>query len=71
LGNPTSGGQQNLFIGDGDPGNHAAKKAFMDKSQASTTSLQDSIQRMDAPPSQATAPTLEQVPMAAQKRSAM
>ena len=71
LGNPTSGGQQNLFIGDGDPGNPAAKKAFMDKSQASTTSLQDSIQRMDAPPSQSTAPTLEQGQMTAQKRSAM
>ncbi|MEQ1514805.1 MAG: XVIPCD domain-containing protein, partial [Lysobacteraceae bacterium] len=71
LGNPTSGGQQNLFIGDGDPGNPAAKKAFMDKSQASTTSLQDSIQRMDAPPSQTTAPTVEQGTMAAQQRSAM
>ena len=71
LGSPTSGGQQNLFIGDGDPGNPVAKKAFMDKSQASTTSLQDSIQRMDAPPSQATAPALEQGPVAAQKRGAM
>lgn len=45
LGNPTSGGQQNLFIGDGDPSNPAAKKAFIDRAQAATTPMQESLQR--------------------------
>ena len=47
LGKPTPDGRQNLFIGDGDPSNPAAKQAFVDKAQAAGTPLQDSLRRMD------------------------
>ena len=71
LGNPTSGGQQNLFIGDGDPGNPAAKKAFIDKAQAATTSMQDSLQKIGSAPAQNDSPSLDHPQMSTQKRSAM
>ncbi|MFZ2755165.1 MAG: XVIPCD domain-containing protein, partial [Lysobacteraceae bacterium] len=71
LGNPTSGGQQNLFIGDGDPGNPAAKKAFIDRAQAATTPMQDSLQKIGSAPAQNDSPALDQPQLSAQKRSAM
>ena len=71
LGNPTSGGQQNLFIGDGDPGNPAAKKAFIDKTQAATTPMQDSLQKIATTPQQSDSPSPDQPELSAQRRSAM
>ncbi len=71
LGNPTSGGQQNLFIGDGDPENPAAKKAFMDKAQATSAPMQDSVQKMNASQSQNDAPSFDPMQSPVQKRSAM
>ena len=71
LGNPTSGGQQNLFIGDGDPENPAAKKAFMDKVQATSAPMQDSVQKMNASQSQNDAPSFDPMQSPVHKRSAM
>ena len=71
LGNPTSGGQQNLFIGDGDPGNPAAKKAFIERTQAATTPMQDSLQKIGAAPAQLDSPLLDQSQLSSHKRSAM
>ena len=71
LGNPTSGGQQNLFIGDGDPENPAAKKAFMDKAQATSAPMQDSVQKMNASQSQNDAASFDPMQSPVQKRSAM
>lgn len=52
LGNPTSDGRQNLFIGDGDPSSPTARKAFIDKSEAGAVSMQDSLRKMAETPSQ-------------------
>ena len=78
LGNPTPGGQQNLFIGDGDPSNPATKQAFVDKAQASGTPVQESVRRMANEPVQggahdvpgASLPMQEQPVIAAPKRAA-
>ncbi|MFZ5635697.1 MAG: XVIPCD domain-containing protein, partial [Pseudomonadota bacterium] len=78
LGKPTPDGRQNLFIGDGDPSNPATKQAFVDKSQASATPMQDSLRRMANDPVQTSpqqAPTQgtqtqEQPVLAAPKRAA-
>ena len=50
LGNPTSDGKQNLFIGDGTPGSPTARQAHIDRTQAAGTPLAESLQKMDAPP---------------------
>ncbi len=46
LGNPTSGGQQNLFIGDGDPSNPSARKAFIDKNEAANTPMDVNLRKI-------------------------
>jgi hypothetical protein len=46
LGNPTSGGQQNLFIGDGEPADPSGKKAFVDRAQAATTPMDDNLRKL-------------------------
>ncbi len=71
LGNPTSSGQQNIFIGDGDPSNPGAKKTFMDKTQAATTSMHDSLQKLGAAPAQSDTPAMDQSQLPMQRRSAM
>ena len=52
LGNTTSSGQQNLFIGDGDPSSLSGKKAFIDKNEAASAPMQDSLRKMADGPSQ-------------------
>ena len=51
LGNTTSNGQQNLFIGDGDPSSLSGKKAFIDKNEAASAPMQDSLRKMIDGPS--------------------
>ncbi|MBX3710707.1 MAG: hypothetical protein KF800_01905 [Lysobacter sp.] len=46
LGSPTANGRQNLFIGEGDPGDPAGRRAFIDRAQASGTPVQDSLSRL-------------------------
>jgi hypothetical protein len=46
LGSPTPNGRQNLFIGEGDPGDPAGRRAFMDRAQAAGTPVQDSLSRL-------------------------
>ena len=46
LGSPTADGRQNLFIGEGDPGDPAGRRAFIDRAQASGTPVQDSLSRL-------------------------
>jgi hypothetical protein len=46
LGNTTSSGQQNLFIGDGDPSSLSGKKAFIDRNEAATAPMQESLRKM-------------------------
>ena len=50
LGNPTSDGKQNLFIGDGTPGSPTARQAHIDRTQAAGTPLAESLQKLDAAP---------------------
>jgi len=50
LGNPTSDGKQNLFIGDGAPGSPTARQAHIDRTQAAGTPLAESLQKLDAAP---------------------
>ena len=50
LGNPTSDGKQNLFIGDGTPGSPTSRQAHIDRTQAAGTPLSESLQKMDATP---------------------
>ncbi len=52
LGNPMSGGQQNLFIGDGDPSSPSALKAFIDKSEAASAPMQGNLRKMADSPTQ-------------------
>jgi hypothetical protein len=52
LGKPTADGRQNLFIGDGDPSQPGARQAFIDKTQAATTTLDDSLRRLSGAPAQ-------------------
>ncbi len=52
LGNPTSGGQQNLFIGDGDPSSPSARKAFIDKNEAASAPMQGNLRKMAESPTQ-------------------
>jgi hypothetical protein len=69
LGNQTSTGRQNLFIGDGDPSNPATKQTFMDKTQAVSTPMHDSIQRMTASvANSADNPTQDAAQVTAQRR---
>jgi len=51
LGAPMPGGRQNLFIGEGDPGDPAGRRAFMDRAQAAGTPVQDSLSKLSASPS--------------------
>jgi hypothetical protein len=46
LGSPTPNGRQNLFIGEGDPGDPAGRRAFIDRAQAAGTPVQDSLSRL-------------------------
>ncbi len=52
LGNPTSGGQQNLFIGDGDPSSPSARKAFIDRNEAASAPMQDNLRKLAESPRQ-------------------
>lgn len=52
LGNTTPNGRQNLFIGDGDPSSLSGKKAFIDKNEATSAPMQDSLRKMADSPSQ-------------------
>ena len=52
LGNPTSGGQQNLFIGEGDPSSPSARKAFIDRNEAASAPMQDNLRKMAESPTQ-------------------
>ncbi len=52
LGNPTSAGQQNLFIGDGDPSSPSARKAFIDRNDAANAPMQDNLRKMAESPRQ-------------------
>ncbi|KAI9881803.1 MAG: hypothetical protein M1823_006485, partial [Watsoniomyces obsoletus] len=52
LGNPTSAGQQNLFIGDGDPSSPSARKAFIDRNDAASAPMQDNLRKMAESPMQ-------------------
>ena len=74
LGNPTSAGQQNLFIGDGEPSNPSGKKAFVDRTQAATTPMDDNLRKLagDAmQPNQANPVTTDPQAMSTGRRSAM
>jgi hypothetical protein len=46
LGSPTPNGRQNLFIGEGDPGDPAGRRAFIDRAQAAGTPMQESLSRL-------------------------
>ena len=46
MGGLTATGQQNLFIGEGDPGDPAGRRAFMDRSQAAATPVQESLSKL-------------------------
>jgi hypothetical protein len=54
LGKPTADGRQNLFIGDGDPSQPGTRQAFVDKTQAATTPMDDSLRRLSGEPAQKT-----------------
>jgi hypothetical protein len=54
LGKPTADGRQNLFIGDGDPSQPGTRQAFVDKTQAATTPMDDSLRRLAGEPPQKT-----------------
>ena len=56
MGNPTSGGQQNLFIGDGDPSSQSARKAFIDRNEAASAPMQDNLRKMAESPTQSGSP---------------
>ena len=73
MGNPTAGGQQNLFIGDGDPSSLSARKAFIDRNEAAGAPLQDSLRKMAENPAQPENPQSSVDPQTATaaKRSAM
>ena len=51
LGNTTPSGEQNLFIGDGDPSSLSGKKAFIDKNEAASAPMHDSLRKMADGPS--------------------
>ena len=72
MGNPTAGGKQNLFIGDGDPTGATSKQAHIDRAQAEGTPLRDSLQKMDRSPTAQTSgqqmPAPGQEPVAAARR---
>ncbi len=73
LGNPTSGGQQNLFIGDGDPSSPSARKAFIDRHEAASAPMQDNLRKMAESPTQTENPqsSFDPQTVTAAKRSAM
>ncbi len=73
LGNPTTGGQQNLFIGDGDPSSPSARKAFIDKNEAAGAPMQDNLRKMAESPAQPENPqsSIDPQTASAAKRSAM
>ena len=50
LGAPMTGGRQNVFIGEGDPGDPAARRAFMDRGLAAATPVQESLSKLSASP---------------------
>ncbi len=52
LGNTTPSGEQNLFIGDGDPSSLSGKKAFIDKNEAASAPMHDTLRKMADGPSQ-------------------
>ena len=50
MGHQTAGGKQNIFIGDGDPSGATSRQAHIDRAQAESTPLRDSLQKMDTTP---------------------
>ena len=73
LGNPTAGGQQNLFIGDGDLSSPSARMAFIDKNEAAGAPMQDNLRKMAESPSQPDNPqsSIDPQTASAAKRGAM
>jgi len=73
LGNTTSSGQQNLFIGDGDPSSPTGKKAFIDKNEAASAPVQDSLRKIaDGPsPQQDSQSSIDPQTTTAAKRGSM
>ena len=74
LGNPTSGGRQNLFIGDGEPADPSGKKAFVDRAQAATTPMDDNLRKLagdTVQPNPANPATTDPQALSAARRGAM